>query len=569
MELSDKLSYEIYIILIFHIPAIIILFSFCDYLYQKAKKSAVLYSFLALAAMLLIWMLAKVFKTVSPNQQLRWVFIVIQYFGIQFMGFCLIVFAYIYTRNRIPSLKALILLGILPTISFFIVLTNPIHMQFYSYYDFYKDRFGPLFLPIQSFQYLYLIIGIVMLSKNYTHQPGFEGRKQWARIFALVTLIPLCGNLYYILFKLDIFPWIFSIPVFDFSPIAGTASLILFTIPALHFRFFDISPVSHRQIFNQMPYGIVFVTQSGLLYSPNKAFIIHFIDKFSINCLEDLAKHSFSEEEGYQFLDFYHDHSKAGFLFKTNDGLSYQVSRKIVNRKSHLYSFSDITIIMDLRQKLLEKNMELTAVNEALKILSGKEIELTAARIKASVAQNIHDILGHSLTVALCTADLAENDTTIEAANEKLKIIYLLLVRSLEDLKNSVQGKPLPLQQTSLIIAIQELSNPNITLSFNTQGISYELNSARTEALFRVCQEAITNAIKHGQAKSIHIFLRYFPEKVELFIIDDGTGCKTIVKNYGLSGMESRILALQGTIDFGSDGIQGFHIHVKLENSFS
>lgn len=568
MEISDKLSYEIYIILIFHIPAIIILVSFCAYLLQKAKKSPVLYSFLALAAMLLLWMLAKVFKTVSPNQQVRWFFIVVQYFGVQFMGFCLIVFAYIYTRNKVPLLKTILLLAILPAISFIVVLTNPIHMQFYSYYDFYKDRFGPLFLPIQSFQYLYLIIGVIMLSKNYTHQPGFEGRKHWARFFALVTLIPLCGNLYYILFKLDVFPWIFSIPVFDFSPIAGAASLILFTIPALHFRFFDISPVSHRQIFNQMPYGMVFVTQNGLLYSPNKAFITHFKDKFSTDCLEDIAKHTFSREDGYQFLDFYHDHSQTSFLLKTSDASYYQISRKIVNRKTHLYSFSDITLIMDLRQRLFEKNNELKHLNEELKILSDKAAELTAARIKASVAQNIHDILGHSLTVALCTADLAENDTDIEAANEKLKMIYLLLVRSLEDLKNSVQGKPLPLQQTSLIKAITELSNPNITLYFKTQGLSYELNSAKTEALFRVCQEAVTNSIKHGQAKSIHIFLRYFPEKVELFIIDDGAGCKAIIKNYGLSGMESRILALQGNIAFGSDGIQGFHIHVKLENSF-
>lgn len=565
MPVSSKLAYEIYIILLFHIPAIIILISFCTYLFLKAKKTPVLYSFLALSGMLLIWMISKVLKTVSPNESIRWFFIVTQYFGVEFMGFFLFLFAYIYKKNYLPPKKIVILLCIIPTLSFIVVLTNPIHMVFYSYYDFYKDNFGPLFFLIQFFQYLYLIVGIVMLSKNHTLQPAFEGRQLWARFFATITLIPLAANIYYILFKLSIVGWIFSVPVFDFSPIAGTAALILFIIPALRFRFFDISPVSHKQIFNQMPTLFVFVSEKGELYSPNHAFQSVFGNQLENPTIHNLLKLAATELNFLAFSDYYKNEDSSSFILETRNKRYYQIRQRFINQKSRLLSFSDITTIMLMRQDLHLKNCELLKINEELQALSGKAAELSSTRIKTAVAQNIHDILGHSLTVALCTADFTSKNLNEKTALENLELIYNLLIRSLKDLKNTVYGKPLNLQETTLTKSIQQLTNPNIELLLVSQGTPYELSTAKTEAFFRICQEAVTNAIRHGKAEKIHIFLRFFPEKTELFVIDNGIGCKEIHKNFGLSGMESRIAALNGTISFGSDGIQGFHIHVKIE----
>jgi len=565
MPISDILAYEIYIILLFHIPAILVLISFCTYLYLNAKKSLILYSFLTLSGMLLIWMVSKVLKTVSPNASIRWFFIVTQYFGVQFMGYCLFLFSYIYTKNRLPSKKFIAFLAIPPTFSFLAVLSNPLHMQFYSYYDFYKDHFGPLFLPIQSVQYLYLLAGILLLSKNYTKQPEFEGRQLWAKFFATVTLIPIFGNLYYILFKLGILEWIFPIPVFDFSPIAGTIALILFIIPALRFRFFDISPFSYRQIFNQMPTGIVFVTEKGQLYAPNRAFQTTLGVQLEQPTMQNLLHLAVSNQDYLLFETFYKTNDAVSFILETHNNHFYRVRQRSINKRDVLLSFSDITSIMLLRKSLNIKNIALLEINKELETLSGKAAELSTTRIKTAIAQNLHDILGHSLTIALCTADLAANDLHGETSTEKLEIIYNLLTRSLADLKNAVYGNPLNFQETSLIKSIQQLENPNIELQLVYQGTPYELDSEKTEAFFRICQEAVTNSIRHGKAKKIHIFLRFFPEKAELFIIDNGVGCRDIHKSFGLSGMESRIAELNGTISFGSDGNQGFHIYAKIE----
>ena len=565
MPVSDKLAYEIYIILLFHIPAIVILVSFCAYLCQKAKKNLVRSSFLSLAFMLLIWMVSKVMKTVSPNESIRWFFIVTQYLGVQFMGYFLVLFARVYTKDRMPALRTRIVLAILPALSFLVVATNPLHMMFYSYYDFYKDRFGPLFIPIQSIQYLYLLSGIMMLAPNYTHQPGFKGRVIWARFFAVVTMIPLLANAYYILFKLDVFPWIFSIPVFDFSPIAGTVALLLFVIPALQFRFFEISPISHKQIIRQMLTGIVFVTKKNNLYSPNQAFLNMFQSYELTSDKESLFAVAATQQNREQFVCFFEEQKEGSFALETKDQHYYMVKQQWVDKKNRVFAFSDTTEIVKMKNKLKEKNKDLQELNAELQVLSSKAAELSATRIKAAVAQNIHDILGHSLTVALCTADMALFEKEESAILEKLDLMMNLLNRSLEDLKNTVHGNPINLKDTTLIKAIQELSSPKIAVNLVLQGTPYELNKEKTEALFRTCQEAITNAIRHGKAEKIHMFLRFYPEKVELFMIDDGVGCKEIHKNIGLTGMETRIKNLKGSIHFGSDGIQGFHIYVKIE----
>jgi hypothetical protein len=122
MEISEKLMHEIAVITGSHMIALIIIVGLTGYIWFKASRSVLLYSYSALVGMIIIWLAAKIFKTVSPNIGLRWFFIVLQYFGVQFLGFFLIIFAIIFTRGTVPARKHLISLGIFPP-SFFIVLT--------------------------------------------------------------------------------------------------------------------------------------------------------------------------------------------------------------------------------------------------------------------------------------------------------------------------------------------------------------------------------------------------------------------------------------------------------------
>lgn len=225
MEVSDKLAIEFNTILLSNTLMLVMLVSFTAYVYFRAKKSPLLYSYLSVIGMIALWMIAKIFKTVSPQIELRWFFVLLQYFAVDSLGVCLLTFAYIYRKDKLPSKKLLLIWSFLPAISFLVLVTNPLHMTFYSYFDIYKDRFGPAFYLAQSVQYLYLLIGIILLSRGFTKQPRFHGTRGLGNLFAVFVLLPLLANAYYILFKMDLLPWVFPFPVFDFTPIAASVSL--------------------------------------------------------------------------------------------------------------------------------------------------------------------------------------------------------------------------------------------------------------------------------------------------------------------------------------------------------
>lgn len=571
MTISDKLAFEIYTISLFHMIAILFISGFTFYIYLLSKKTPLLFSYLRVVAMLLIWMVSKLFKTLSPTEALRWFFIVTQYIGIDFIGYFLIQFAFLYTRNRPIERLPKYLLAIVPILSFLAVATNPMHMLFYSYYDFYRDSFGLLFYPSQLIHYLYLFSGIFLLSKNFFQQPSFRGKKVLGQFFALLILIPVFGNIYYLLVKLTDVPWIFTFPFFDFTPITSSMALIFFMIPAIKYRFFDILGIAHRHIYDQLPTGIACCSKKGMMLHFNRSFLNYFqVPCKSISYFDFANSLAFlNEEDNVRFINFINpvNTSSQPFILKLNNQRSFSVTQKVSSSKKTLF-FNDITAQTQLVYTLEVQNKTLTAAHYKLQGLSQSAKQLSQTRIQSKIAQDIHDILGHSLTVVIVTADVTGKSTTKEEADIKLAQIKELLMSSLADLKNSLEGKSLDLDHTSLIRAIRALHNETIRMDFCVQGTPIELDTQKTETIFRIFQEAMTNSIKHGHAKNLYAILRFEVNEIDLFLIDDGIGCDKITKNVGLTGMEKRIQQLKGKITFGSntdrESSTGFHIHAWI-----
>ncbi len=567
MEVSEKLAFEIYTIVIFHLSALVILFSYSVYICLRAKKTALLFSYMAVVAMIILWIISKILKTLAPTEWIRWLFIVIQYFGIDFLGYSLVVFAFVYTKNRLPSRAYMVGLAVLPAISFLAVATNPIHMKFYSYFDFYKDTFGPLFYITQSIQYIYLIAGIVILILGFKKQRIYYERRRLAVFFSYIALIPILTNVYYILFKMNLAEWIFPFPVFDFTPIAGSIALMLFMVPALYLRFFDISPISYHRLYQIMPQGIVFMNKRKNLYGANltlqRMFGLHDGNALSLNEFADHILHH-KENEKENLIAFLSGRiSSPDYELTTEQADVFRISRRIQKKGHFLFYFDDISKISKNRTMLSRQNEELIEANQRLDLMAAKTRELAVAKTKAQMAQNVHDILGHSLTVVIGTMELAADDCK-QNAESKLNQAKELLSSSLSDLQNVFYGQEIKWGQTSLTKALEHLKNDSIQVEIAVHGNIYELNGAKTEAVFRLYQEAVTNSIKHGRAKTIYLILRYRAQEVELYAIDNGKGCSDIIKSYGLSGIEKRIVELSGTVDFGSDPDSGFIIHAIL-----
>ena len=79
--------------------------------------------------------------------------------------------------------------------------------------------------------------------------------------------------------------------------------------------------------------------------------------------------------------------------------------------------------------------------------------------------------------------------------------------------------------------------------------------------LYRICQEALTNILKHADASCVHIQIRKEGEQLSFFIEDDGKGFdpqaararNAIQRGLGLTVMEERALLIGGTLDIASD----------------
>ena len=75
------------------------------------------------------------------------------------------------------------------------------------------------------------------------------------------------------------------------------------------------------------------------------------------------------------------------------------------------------------------------------------------------------------------------------------------------------------------------------------------------EVIYRIIQEGMTNAVRHGKAKEIYISIAKERNILILIIEDDGIGCENIKPDFGLHHMQERVSLLQGNIRFyGSNG---------------
>lgn len=566
MALTERLSLEISIILLFHMPAVLLVFGFSVMMLLKSRRTPLLHAYLSAVSMLLIWMVSKICKTVSPTLPLRWFFVVIQYVGVQFLGVLLLRFSHLYSRGRPFSRKTQCLLFLPPALSFLAVATNPWHMAFYSYFDMYRDRFGPLFLPTQLMAYGYLVVSVLLLTRGFSSQPGFHGKKRWAWLTAGVILVPLLANLYYILFKLlDGIPWIFPFPVFDFTPIAGSLSLVLFMIPALRYRFFDIAPVTYRQWFEQMPDAVVRIGPDHMLHGANPSFTSRFGPLPAPTRIPEwIERLPATTAEKNALAEWMNASVPEAFTLRLARHRQGQTCYRVSRSGPSWIRFADITDIVRAVEREREISRELMDIRGQLQEQQASLQALAAVRTKTQVAQHVHDILGHSLTVVLGTAELAMRATSPEMARARLDSMDELLANGLEDLRNAILGRLEGWGQTSLLKHMSRLSSDRLKVELTVQGTVRELTAAQTEAIYRLCLEAVTNAIRHGHADTLHLILRFKTQTVELYAMDDGMGCADIRQNMGLGGIRSRMEALGGNVRFASDGKHGFTIFAEL-----
>ncbi len=185
-----------------------------------------------------------------------------------------------------------------------------------------------------------------------------------------------------------------------------------------------------------------------------------------------------------------------------------------------------------------------------------------AAEERNRLAREIHDTLAQgmaAIAMQLETADaLLEAGSNAERVRKNIQQALTLTRANLEEARRSVLDlRAAPLEGRSLAEALPTLVNEwtarqGLQATCEVIGAQRPLPLRVEAGLYRIAQEAITNVIRHAQARHLTVQLAATPQTIKLIVEDDGKGfeIENVPKGrFGLIGLNERARLLGGTLE--------------------
>ncbi|MET0958344.1 MAG: sensor histidine kinase [Solirubrobacterales bacterium] len=188
---------------------------------------------------------------------------------------------------------------------------------------------------------------------------------------------------------------------------------------------------------------------------------------------------------------------------------------------------------------------------------------------RARVARDLHDEVNQSLTGLLLRLEAARKKAPPELAGE-LGEIRALANRAMEELLTLArQLRPTALDDLGLEAAlagnVRELTNQGVVrASFDADGELSALPQDAQLVVYRVAQEALSNAVRHANAEHVRVGLHREADRIALSVSDDGGGFTfdQTARGLGISGMRERALLVGG--EFQIESRPGIGTRVRL-----
>ncbi|AXT39200.1 hypothetical protein D1814_11180 [Alteromonas sp. BL110] len=118
---------------------------------------------------------------------------------------------------------------------------------------------------------------------------------------------------------------------------------------------------------------------------------------------------------------------------------------------------------------------------------------------------------------------------------------------------------------------VTTLDRANIDFSFNILGTPIEFEPEQKIHIYRIVQEAVTNSIKHADAKTLSIDISYEPQNTTFTVADDGEGIPEATVNsvnfkptLGLLSMKERAKLIDGTLNISRDNPLGTVVRLTI-----
>lgn len=204
--------------------------------------------------------------------------------------------------------------------------------------------------------------------------------------------------------------------------------------------------------------------------------------------------------------------------------------------------------------------------------LAGDVAELAAVNERNRIAREIHDTLGHYLTVihiqleaarAVFATDQARGMLAVSRAQALAKDGLTAVRQSVRALREDARVDGIAEQLASIVESVQD---ETFAAVFTTAGTPRSVRAEVALALQRTTLEALTNVRRHANASRVEIHLDFDrASRVCLRVSDDGQGTSEIDGGgFGLTGIRERAEQLRGTATYRTAPGKGFGLEVEL-----
>jgi two-component system, NarL family, sensor histidine kinase DesK len=198
---------------------------------------------------------------------------------------------------------------------------------------------------------------------------------------------------------------------------------------------------------------------------------------------------------------------------------------------------------------------------------ANEEIEhLAKVAERERIARDLHDVLGHTLSVITLKSELAGKliDRDPQRAGKEISEVSEISRQALSEVRDAIRG-----YRAKGLAA--ELAQAKSTLE--TAGLSVQCDAATTvklpamqeSVLSLAVREGVTNVVRHAQARSCRLRLEQQNDACRLEIQDDGRGSSNTEGN-GLRGMRERVEMLGGTLERSTDSGTRLTITLPLKD---
>lgn len=201
------------------------------------------------------------------------------------------------------------------------------------------------------------------------------------------------------------------------------------------------------------------------------------------------------------------------------------------------------------------------AANQRLSLAQEQIEHLAKVAERERIARDMHDVLGHTLSVVVLKSELAGKliGTDAQRARREIGEVEMIARQALSEVREAIRGYRAEGISTEIARARRTLEAAGVSLESQTQDL--HLPPAHESVLSLVLREAVTNVLRHAGATSCRLELATDGQGTRFSMKDDGCGAISREGN-GLRGMRERIEALGGRLAI--DSRQGTHLRVEI-----